>query len=237
MNVKNKIWAIVPARSGSQSVKHKNIIKVKGKPLMAYTILVAKKILKVDKVVVSSDSKKYLQIAKNYGADLLHLRSKKNSSNIASDLSFFKEIINFYKKSEFELPNFFLHLRPNCPVRKIETLNQAVKFFLKHSNTYSSMRSVSKMPETSYKTFEIKNNKLKALCGGSYNIEKMNKPKEFFKKTYMANGYIDIVKVKNIIKKSILHGNKSVPFLIIDPVVDIDSKNDLLYAKYLLKKN
>ena len=77
MNVKNKIWAIVPARSGSQSVKHKNIIKVKGKPLIAYTILVAKKILKVDKVVVSSDSKKYLQIAKNYGADLLHLRSKK----------------------------------------------------------------------------------------------------------------------------------------------------------------
>ena len=76
--MKKNFWAIIPARSGSQSVKHKNIIKVNGRPLIAYTILDAKKILRVDKVLVSSDSKKYLNIAKKYGADLLHLRTKKN---------------------------------------------------------------------------------------------------------------------------------------------------------------
>ena len=52
----------------------------------------------------------------------------------------------------------------------------------------------------------------------------------------MANGYIDIVKVDNIIKKNFLHGKKVVPFLIRTPSVDIDSKNDLEYAKYLLTK-
>ena len=62
------------------------------------------------------------------------------------------------------------------------------------------MRSVSKMSETSYKTFEIKNSILKGLCGQSSDIEKLNKPKELFKSTYMANCYIDIVKVDNIVK-------------------------------------
>lgn len=236
MKTNKKIWAIIPARSGSQSVKHKNIIKVKGKPLIAFTILLAKKIFKVDKVVVSSDSKNYLRIAKKYRADILHLRSKRSSTNTASDLSFFREIVHFYKNSEFDLPKYFLHLRPNCPVRKLSTLNKAVNFFLKNSHKYSSMRSISKMSETSYKTFELKNNLLKGLCGGSHNIEKMNKPKEFFRKTYMANGYIDIIKVKNISKRNILHGNKSFGFLIKEPVVDIDSKNDLFFAKYLLSK-
>lgn len=235
--MKKNFWAIIPARSGSQSVKHKNVIKVNGRPLIAYTILVAKKILKVDKVLVSSDSKKYLNIAKKYGADLLHCRTKKNSSNTATDMDFFREIIEFYKDSSNKLPKFFLHLRPNCPIRKVNILNKAIKIFLKKQKNHSSMRSVSKMSETSYKTFEIKNSLLKGICGKSYNIEEMNKPKEFFKKTYMANGYIDILKVNNILKKNILHGQRAIPFLIKDPVVDIDSKNDLLFAKYLISKN
>ena len=52
----------------------------------------------------------------------------------------------------------------------------------------------------------------------------------------MANGYIDIIKVENIIKKKFLHGNKVLPYNITSPTVDIDSKIDLEYAKFLLNK-
>ena len=98
MKKKIKLWVVIPARSGSQTVKHKNVIKIKNLPLMAYTIIQAKKINNVDNIVFTSDSKKYLAIAKKYGANLLHHRSKKNSSNTATDLDFFKELIFFYKK-------------------------------------------------------------------------------------------------------------------------------------------
>ena len=149
MRINKKIWAIIPARSGSQSVKHKNIIKINNHPLIAYTIKEAKKIKNIDKVVVTSDSKKYLKIAKKYGADLLHLRSKKNSSNKASDLDFFKELTLFFKKAKFKLPIIFVHLRPNCPIRRSSLINKAIKIFLKQINKYTAMRSVSKMSETS----------------------------------------------------------------------------------------
>jgi len=236
MKKKIKLWVVIPARSGSQTVKHKNVIKIKNLPLMAYTIIQAKKINNVDNIVFTSDSKKYLAIAKKYGANLLHHRSKKNSSNTATDLDFFKELIFFYKKKNYILPDAFIHLRPNCPTRNSPVLNKAVRFFSSNFKKYSAMRSVSKMSESSYKTFEIEKNILKGLCGKSSNIEKMNKPKKLFKSTYIPNGYIDIVKVKNISKRNFLHGNKVVPFLIKTPTVDIDSKNDLEYARYLLNK-
>jgi hypothetical protein len=41
----------------------------------------------------------------------------------------------------------------------------------------------------------------------------------------MPNGYIDIVKTKNILN-NILHGAKVLPYLISENVIDIDSKNE-----------
>ena len=61
------------------------------------------------------------------------------------------------------------------------------------------------------------------------------KPKELFKKTYLPNGYIDIVKTKNILN-NILHGRKVLPF-ITELNLDIDSIEDYRYAKYKMEKN
>ena len=43
MKIKNEFWVLIPARSGSKSIKNKNIKKLCGKPLIAYSILAAKK--------------------------------------------------------------------------------------------------------------------------------------------------------------------------------------------------
>lgn len=69
--------AIIPARSGSKEIKDKNILLINKKPLLAYTIEAAIKSKCFDIVFVSTDSKKYAQIAKKYGANVDFLRSKK----------------------------------------------------------------------------------------------------------------------------------------------------------------
>ena len=43
---------IIPARAGSKSIKNKNIIKLKNKPLIYYTIKAAKKSILNDNFVV-----------------------------------------------------------------------------------------------------------------------------------------------------------------------------------------
>ena len=77
-NKKNStFWVFIPARSESKSIKHKNIKILKNKPLLAFSIISAKKLKISNKIVVSSDSKKYLKIAKKYGSNFIHPRPKK----------------------------------------------------------------------------------------------------------------------------------------------------------------
>ena len=59
---KKILWAIIPARSGSVGLKNKNITSFLGKPLLAHSINFAKKLKFIDKILLSTDSKKYKKI-------------------------------------------------------------------------------------------------------------------------------------------------------------------------------
>ena len=107
-----KVWAIIPARSGSKGLKNKNIIKINHKPLIYYTIKSALKTKKFEKVLFLTDSIKYAKIAKSYGAEIPFIRSKKNASNIATDNDLY---INMLKIFTIVRKHFCNSLRPLPP--------------------------------------------------------------------------------------------------------------------------
>ena len=125
MKISNKIWAIIPARSGSKSLKNKNIKIFLGKPLIAHSIISAKKNNLIDKVIFSSDSNKYISIAKKYKCDYYNKRSAKNSRDKSTDYDVFKEIVTFFINQKVSLPKFFIHLRSVLQIEK----NQLSDFF------------------------------------------------------------------------------------------------------------
>ena len=69
--------AIIPARSGSQRIKKKNIKLFNGKPAIYWSILEAKKTKIFNKIIVSTDDKKIANLAIRYGALVPFIRSKK----------------------------------------------------------------------------------------------------------------------------------------------------------------
>ena len=69
-----KILVIIPARSRSKSVKDKNIRLIAGKPMMVFSIEHALKSKYINRVIVSTDSEKYADIAREYGAETPFLR-------------------------------------------------------------------------------------------------------------------------------------------------------------------
>jgi CMP-N,N'-diacetyllegionaminic acid synthase len=231
---KNSFWAFVPARSLSKSIKNKNIVLLNKKPLLFYTMNVAKQLLKshrVEKVIFSSDSNKYFNIAKKYCDIEFHKRiNKRLFSDLSTDLDVFKDYVQFCIKKRKYLPEFFIHLRPTTPIRKKEKINKAIEMFYKSKSSFSSLRSVTLMQNPSYKTFRIKNNKLCSLFKNRYNLDSFNLPRQMYPKTYMPNGYIDIIKTKNIINNN-FHGNKVLPYIFDEEIVDIDSHSDLKKIK------
>ena len=80
-----KILSIIPARSGSKSIKNKNIILYKNKPLIYHTIKSAIKSKYINKILVSTDSKRYQKLSIKYGAEAPFLRPKNISQDNSHD--------------------------------------------------------------------------------------------------------------------------------------------------------
>ena len=234
MKFRKEFWALIPARSESKGLKHKNIRKIAGKHLIGYSLITASKCIKIKRVIFSSDSKKYLQIAKKYGCDELHLRSRKNSTDNASEYSVFREYINFRLKKDLPLPLYFIHFRPTAPIRSIKTINNAINYFKKKVKKCTSLRTVTLVDDPPYRTNRILNGKLCALTKKDFNLDKWFRPRHFFPKTYKCNCIIDIYKTKNILK-GFLFGSKVIPYLTKDFKIDIDNKLDFKVAETYLK--
>ena len=74
---KLKVASIILARSGSKSLKNKNLSNLDGKPLIYYAIEAAQSSKRINRIFVSTDSKKIKKIALRYGAEVPFLRKKK----------------------------------------------------------------------------------------------------------------------------------------------------------------
>lgn len=230
-----QFWAVIPARSGSIKLKNKNILKLAGKPLIHYSQEVAKKTKEIDKVIFTSDSTKYIKISKKkYPCDIYQLRSKKISGKNSLDITFFKSIIKMLKKKKYKIPEYFIHLRPTCPIRDPQIISKAINVMKKNSS-YSSLRSVSETSNIIYKSFAIKNKKLMNVMTNNFDLEPSNLARHKYPKVYRPNSYVDIIKSSNI-EKNYLHGKKVYPFLVDKKTVDIDTIDDFEKTKIFFKK-
>ena len=89
-----KIAAIIPARSGSKGLKDKNIKPLCGVPLLAHTVRAARESGAFDAVLLSTDSPKYAEIGREYGAEVPFLRSAETSTDGASSWSVVAETLS-----------------------------------------------------------------------------------------------------------------------------------------------
>ena len=120
--------AIIPARSGSKGLKDKNIKLLNGKPLMAYTIEAALKSAQFDEVMVSTDSEKYAEIAKSFGAKVPFLRSAETSTDKASSWDTVAEVLGRYAENGQTFDTLCL-LQPTSPFRTAEDIKKAYKLY------------------------------------------------------------------------------------------------------------
>ncbi|MBE6379712.1 MAG: acylneuraminate cytidylyltransferase family protein [Lentisphaerae bacterium] len=120
--------AIIPARSGSKGLIDKNILPLAGKPLIAYSIEAARKSGMFDLVFVSTDSEKYAQIAREYGADVPILRPAAIAGDTASSWSAVDHALDYYMNQlGYDVETFML-LQPTSPLRTAEDIIGAFKY-------------------------------------------------------------------------------------------------------------
>ena len=120
--------AIIPARSGSKGIKDKNIRDLCGKPLMAHTIEAALCSDCFDEVMVSTDSDRYSEIARQYGANVPFLRSNETATDKASTWDMADEVLEKYRIRGRRFDSFCI-LQPTSPLRTASDIREAYRIY------------------------------------------------------------------------------------------------------------
>jgi len=226
---------LIPARKGSKGIKNKNIVKIKNKELIKYTIDIAKKCSFVDKIIVSTDGKKIANLSAKCGVEVPFLRPSRYSKDSSTDFEVFLHYITWLEKNYYEVPDILIHLRPTTPFRNVKIIKKAfIKFLQVRKKGYSCLRSMRVSLFSPYKMWKIKNKQAKPFLFNNY---KHSYPRQCLVKSYDHIGYVDILDVKKTIKKKSISGSKIFPFIIcknnLKRFVDIDKQDDLNRAKQI----
>ena len=128
--------AIVPIRSGSKSIIDKNIKIINGKPLI-YWILNALEKSKVSKIILATDSKKYIEIVNNFNLSKVNifLRSDVNSKDKSSSESVLIEVIKKEKISED-----IIFCQATSPTTLSADIDNAIDLYGKYDSVLSVVR-------------------------------------------------------------------------------------------------
>ena len=234
--MKKKILALIGVRSGSTGLKNKNILNLSGKPLMSWIIKTAKSVKLINRVVISTDSKKYQRIARKYGAETPFLRPKSISGKLSNEIEYIKHAIKFFKQKENYVPDIVVRLLATSPFQRHSDIKKAINIYLKKK--CDSVVIISEAKQHPMKALKIiGKDSNKSLVGYFDNKGESatGLPRQIFDKAYFRSNVI--VFNPKLLRKNTMTGKK-VKYLIIenDKHIDIDNKIDFEFAKFLIKK-
>ncbi|MFC1626954.1 cytidylyltransferase domain-containing protein [Patescibacteria group bacterium] len=224
------ILGIVPARSGSKSVKHKNIKLLAGKPLIYYSIKVGLDCKQIDKLVVSTDSQKYAKIARKYGAGVI-LRPKGLAEDDTPMIPVLQHAVKQIE-SKREKVEVVILLDPTSPLRTAEDVKKCLdKLKLPETDSVVTVCKVEHNPY--YVMVEEENNYLKYSL---FKPEKKIKRRQDAQSVYRVNAAVYAIKRDVLMKGQIFTKKTRMVKMPQKRSGHIDSQDDFKYVEYLFKE-
>ena len=192
-----KIIGIITARSGSKSVPGKNIRTLGNIPLLGWIVTSSTKSKKIEKLILSTDSDEYFEIAKSFNENLIyHKRNSALSEDVQSELV----ILDVLEKFEnlFDDDSIIVILQPTTPFISPQDIDSCIDELLQNPNfnTCITVKQVSEYPE--WMISQIENNE--KICKISPN----KSIRQNIKQRWIPNGGAYAV------RKKFLKNNKSI---------------------------
>jgi len=223
--------AIIPARCSSKGLKDKNIKKLNGIPLLAYSIKAAKDTGIFDEIMVSTDSQIYADIAIKYGASVPFLRSKKQSGDNAGSWEVVSEVLGDYYKMGRDFDTVCL-LQPTSPLRQPEDIEGGYEQ-LKQMDA-DAITAVCEMDHSPLWAMVLPDNK--SLV--SFRETLQNVPRQKLEKYYRINGALYIKKISYEKPNIKLLALKEYAYIMDrNRSIDIDVEDDFLMAEFYMQKD
>jgi N-acylneuraminate cytidylyltransferase len=229
------VVALIPARSGSKRVAHKNIKRLGGHPMIAYTIASAIQSAVFDDVIVSTDSEEYAAMAEYYGASVPVLRPKTLSGDLSPDIEWVTHMMTRLK-SRGKHYDCFSILRPTSPFRKPETIRRAWQLFMNDQRA-DSLRAVEKCSQHPGKMWVMSKNRMVPLLPFSNGSTPWHSSQyQSLPEIYVQNASLEIAWTRVPEETGTIAGESVMPFFTEGcEGFDINSNDDIAHAEEIVR--
>lgn len=224
-----KTVALIPARSGSKRVPHKNIKMLNGYPLLVYSIQAAKDSGIFNEIVVSTDSFEIGSIASYYGAGYIECPLTVAHKDNDPDILWITHALNTLKKVGRKYDAFAI-LRPTSPFRTGETIKRAFAEWDHHR----CMKAVEKVKQHPHKMWTVSNDSIMWPYVDTYDHNHLL-PTQKLPAFHVQNASLEIRPVS--LMDGIAPYNLYQPFLTTGyEGYDINTEDDWILAEELIKR-
>lgn len=204
--------ALIPARSGSKRVPDKNIRPLAGHPLIAYSIAAARASGVFAAVVVSTDSERYAEVARHYGAEVPFLRPAGYSGDTSPDIEWVEDALKRLAQAGRRYDCFSI-LRPTSPFRLAETIRRAWSEFCAETGV-DSLRAVEKCSQHPAKMWVIRGRRMLPLLPiGPAEQPWHSSQYPSLPEIHVQNASLEIAWSRVVFEERTIAGNVLMPFL------------------------
>ncbi len=186
-----KILVIIPARGGSKGIPHKNIKPLAGKPLIQYTIDVARQIVTDEDICVSTDDQEIIKCVENYGLKVPFVRPAELATDTAGTYEVLLHALGFYEKQGKYFDTVIL-LQNTSPFRTAEQVKEAIQLYKDGIDMVVSVKECPANPY--YCVFEENKDGYLHVCKGDGKITR----RQDAPKVYEYNGAIYIINANSL---------------------------------------
>lgn len=224
-----RVIAVIPARGGSKSVPMKNIKPLGGKPLIAWSIEVAKKVSEIDRIIVSTDDKDIGIIAKECGAEIYE-RPPHLATDSALVIDALRDLYERLRR-EGEKSDVMVLLEPTCPLRSVKDVEGCLDLIRQGYDSAATFKEAELNP---HRAWRIENGEPKVFIQGAIPwLPRQKQPK-----AYQLTGavYSFCVSSLDSSSPSLLVGRCGAVIMPEKRSFDIDNEMDFLIAETILKE-
>ncbi len=224
-----KVLAIVPARCGSKGFPSKNIAKIKGKTLLEFAVQVALDCKLVDDVYISTDCKKYEDLAIGAGANSLGLRPKALATDKAKSVDVVIDILNKLDEKSYD---YVVLLQPTAPIREPKDIENMINLIEeKEADASVSLVELEEPHPYKLKSVNSQNGYVRSFIKDTTSeVDRQSLPK-----VYALNGALYVTKVKNILNEKTFLPKKTIPY-IMNTNINIDNEEDFIFLQAMLDR-
>lgn len=225
-----KILVIIPARGGSKGIPHKNIKSLNGKPLIYYTIDVARGIVADEDICVSTDDPEIIQCVEDYGLKVPFVRPAELASDTAGTYEVLLHAIDFYEKQGKKY-NIVLLLQNTSPFRTSEQVREAIALYNSELDMVVSVKEAPSNPY--YNCFEEDENGFLHISKGEGNYTR----RQDVPTAYEYNGAIYVINLESLKRMPLGKFTKRVKY-VMDELhsVDLDNMIDWKFAEFIFNE-